>query len=77
MFLDNDSYLFNCTIELIEADGPAVVNIEELEAFSEVTLFSLRLRTFLSDLGPQFCLETINYQWRSMTYFLISLFIFK
>ena len=59
IFLDNHSYLFDCTIELIEADGSTIMNIEELEAFCEVTLFSLWLRTFLSDLGSQFYLKTI------------------
>jgi hypothetical protein len=64
MFLNNNTYLFDCAIELIEADGPKIVNIEEFEALSEVSFFGLRLRAFLSDLGPQIGLKSIDHQER-------------
>jgi hypothetical protein len=76
MFFDNHTYLFDCAIELIKADSSTIVNVKEFEAFSEVTLFSLRLRAFLSNLCPQFGFKTIDHQGR-ITYFLITLFIFK
>jgi len=60
LFFNDDTNLFDCAVELIEADSPPVVNIEEFEAFSEIPFLCLWLRAFLCNLCPQFILKSIT-----------------
>lgn len=58
LFLDDHTYLFDCAVELIEADRASVVNVEEFETFSEVPFLGLWLRALLSDLCSQLSLKS-------------------
>jgi len=45
---------------LVKANGTTVVDVEEFETFSEVTFFSLRLGTLLSNLIAKISLEALR-----------------
>ena len=57
LFFDYYSDLLDSAVKLVEGDTSLVVDIEKLEAFSEVSLLCLRLCALLRHLGLKFNLE--------------------
>ncbi len=58
IFLDDDAYLLDCAVELIEVDLALVVDVEKLKALGQEALLALRRGTLLHYLGSHFALKT-------------------
>lgn len=61
LFLNDNTDLLNCSVELINVDFTFIVNVKEFKTFCKETFFTLVRWAFLHDLGFHLSLETTRY----------------